>query len=248
MFAKPLSELVWFSAFCVCTTAVFFFWIDGWLNCQRMAKWSHWRRWRKRVMLTLSCRTQWRWILLRTRMRLPKYFRRFARKWIRILERRWKLIFSVISSYVLNLGGGELITGKIYIKIFTSKFITQKVIFTILSAFICLTVQLFYLINHIRHGFHGERSIVHSTASCSLIFTHILELWTIFISGHEVKDTWNALIKRIQSTKRRFVTDEALKMRIDELVSIMVFTKVEMKAAGLFNIDLSVITSVSNWL
>lgn len=123
----------------------------------------------------------------------------------------------------------------------------SQVIFTILSAFICLTVQLFYLINHIRHGFNGEHSILHSTACCSLIFTHILELWAIFISGHQVKDMWNILIKRIQSTKRNFATDEDLKMRIDELISIMIFTKVEMKAAGLFNIDLSVITSVSNW-
>lgn len=120
-------------------------------------------------------------------------------------------------------------------------------IFTILSAFICLTVQLFYLINHIRHGFHTERAILYSAASCSLIFTHILELWTIFISGHQVKDMWNTLIKRIQSTKRKFVqSDDKLKARIDELVSIMVFTRVEMKAAGLFNIDLSVITSVSD--
>lgn len=119
-------------------------------------------------------------------------------------------------------------------------------IFTILSAFICLTVQLFYLINHIRHGFHTDHAILYSAASCSLIFTHILELWTIFISGHQVKDMWNTLIKRIQGTKRKFMTDEALKARIDELVSIMVFTRVEMKAAGLFNIDLSVITSVSD--
>lgn len=44
------------------------------------------------------------------------------------------------------------------------------------------------------------------------------------------------------------MTDETLKARIDELVSIMVFTRVEMKAAGLFNIDLSVITSVSDWV
>lgn len=58
---------------------------------------------------------------------------------------------------------------------------------------------------------------------------------------------WNTLIKRIQGTKRKFImTDETLKARIDELVSIMVFTRVEMKAAGLFNVDLSVITSVSD--
>lgn len=68
----------------------------------------------------------------------------------------------------------------------------------------------------------------------------------IFISGHQVKDLWNSLIKRIQSTKRRFVTDETFKARIDELVSIMVFTRVEMRASGFFNIDLSVITSVSD--
>lgn len=59
-------------------------------------------------------------------------------------------------------------------------------------------------------------------------------------------DMWSALIKRVQGAKRKFASDEKFKMQIDELVSIMVFTRVEMKAAGLFNIDLSVITSVSD--
>ncbi|KAL7017683.1 hypothetical protein ACKWTF_010482 [Chironomus riparius] len=122
----------------------------------------------------------------------------------------------------------------------------KKVIFTILSAFICLTVQLFYVINNIRHSFQNENSVLSTAASCSLIFTHILELWVIFISGHRVKDMWNSLIKRVQSTKRRFAVDEAIRCRIDELVSIMTFTRVEMKAAGLFNIDLSVITSIAS--
>lgn len=67
----------------------------------------------------------------------------------------------------------------------------------------------------------------------------------IFISGHRVKDMWSLLIKRVQDAKRKYVADEKFKAQIDELVSIMVFTRVEMKAAGLFNIDLSVITSVS---
>lgn len=120
----------------------------------------------------------------------------------------------------------------------------NKLIFTILSAFICLTVQLFYLINNIRHGFQNERAVLGSLASCSLIFTHILELYVIFVSGHRVKDMWNLLIKRVQSTKRKFAQNEKFKARVDELVSIMAFTRVEMKAAGLFNIDLSVITSV----
>lgn len=121
----------------------------------------------------------------------------------------------------------------------------SQVIFTILSAFICLTVQLFYLINNIRHGFQSSKSVLGAAASCSLIFTHVLELWVIFISGHRVKDMWTALIKQVQETKRRFSADERFKSQIDELVSIMVFTRIEMKAAGLFNIDLSVITSVS---
>lgn len=76
---------------------------------------------------------------------------------------------------------------------------------------------------------------------------HILELWVVFNSGHRVKDMWTALIKRVQMAKRKFTSDEKFKAQIDELVSIMVFTRIEMKAAGLFNIDLSVITSVS-WL
>lgn len=39
-------ELVWFSAFCVCCIFLsFLIYIDGWLNCQRVALQSHWRRW-----------------------------------------------------------------------------------------------------------------------------------------------------------------------------------------------------------
>ena len=56
---------------------------------------------------------------------------------------------------------------------------------------------------------------------------------------------WSVLIKRVQNSKRKFATNEKFKAQIDELVSIMVFTRIEIKAAGLFNIDLSVITSVS---
>lgn len=126
----------------------------------------------------------------------------------------------------------------------TTRFPLQ-VIFTLLSAFICLTVQLFYLINNIRQGFPSEKSMLAAAASCSLIFTHVLELWVIFIGGHRVKDMWSDVIKRVQETKRKFAADERFKAQIDELVSIMVFTRIEMKAAGLFNIDLSVITSVS---
>lgn len=118
-------------------------------------------------------------------------------------------------------------------------------IFTILTAFICLTVQLFYLINNVRLGFRSKNSVWQAASSCSLIFTHILELLVIFISGHRVKDTWSALIKRMQDVKRKTSADEKVKAHIDELVAIMVYTRVEMKAAGLFNIDLSVITSVS---
>jgi hypothetical protein len=56
---------------------------------------------------------------------------------------------------------------------------------------------------------------------------------------------WSSLIKRVQNSKRKFASNEIFKAQIDELVSIMVFTRIEIKAAGLFNIDLSVITSVS---
>lgn len=121
-------------------------------------------------------------------------------------------------------------------------------IFTILTAFICLTVQLFYLINNIRLGFRNKNSVWQAASSCSLIFTHILELLVIFISGHRVKDTWSGLIKRMQDVKRKTSSDEKVKAQLDELVAIMVYTRVEMKAAGLFNIDLSVITSVSSLL
>ena len=119
-------------------------------------------------------------------------------------------------------------------------------IFTVLTAFICLTVQLFYLINNIRCGFQNPNAVVASGASCSLIFMHTLELWVVFISGQRVKDVWSKLVKRVFVAKRKFTVNKKLKAQIDELVSIMLFTRIEIKAAGLFNIDLSVITSVSD--
>lgn len=119
-----------------------------------------------------------------------------------------------------------------------------QVIFTILTAFICLTVQLFYLINHIRHGFPTNKSVLASIASCSLISMHVLELWAIFFSGHKIKEMWSTLVKTIQDTKRKYDSDEVFKSRIDELVNTMVFTRVELRAAGFFPLDLSVVTSV----
>lgn len=119
-----------------------------------------------------------------------------------------------------------------------------QVIFTILTAFICLTVQLFYLINHIRNGFPTNKSVLASIASCSLISMHVLELWAIFFSGHKIKEMWSTLVKTIQDTKRKYDSDEVFKSRIDELVNTMVFTRVELRAAGFFPLDLSVVTSV----
>ncbi|CAO1440990.1 unnamed protein product, partial [Diamesa serratosioi] len=125
-----------------------------------------------------------------------------------------------------------------------NKYFGKKVIFTILTAFICLTVQLFYLINHIRHGFPTNKSVLASIGSCSLISMHVLELWAIFFSGHKIKEMWSSLVKTIQDTKRKYDSDEVFKSRIDELVNTMVFTRVELRAAGFFPLDLSVVTSI----
>ena len=127
----------------------------------------------------------------------------------------------------------------------TGLLIFSQVIFTILTAFICITAQLYRLINNIRQGLKQNRAIWNAAASFSLIITHIVELWAIFSSGHRVKETWSSLVERLHESKRKFGPDEKFKVQIDDLVSIMIFTRVEMKAAGLFNIDLSVITSVS---
>lgn len=73
---------------------------------------------------------------------------------------------------------------------------------------------------------------------------HVLELWAIFFSGHKIKEMWSTLVKTIQDTKRKYDSDEVFKSRIDELVNTMVFTRVELRAAGFFPLDLSVVTSV----
>jgi hypothetical protein len=53
-------------------------------------------------------------------------------------------------------------------------------------------------------------------------------------------------VKQVQQSKRKFPLDERFKAQVDELVTAMSYTRIEMQAAGLFNIDLSVITSVSH--
>lgn len=103
--------------------------------------------------------------------------------------------------------------------------------------------KLFFSKKIIRRWFlRSWRRLFASPCSSSTSSTTFV---SAFISGHRVKDTWSALIKRMQDVKRKISSDEKVKAQVDELVSIMVHTRVEMKAAGLFNIDLTVITSVS---
>jgi hypothetical protein len=114
-----------------------------------------------------------------------------------------------------------------------------------LAAFICLCVQFFYIIGHVRTGFRILNSEIYFLASCSLIFTHSLEYSIVLNQGHKMKRTWNELLKTIQSIKRKYSNDELLKTKIDDLMKTLKLYNIQFHAAGLFPVDLTIVTSVS---
>lgn len=114
-----------------------------------------------------------------------------------------------------------------------------------LTAFVCLCVQFFYIIHHVRSSLRYENSQIYFLASCSLIFTHILEYTIILNQGHKIKRQWNKLLKTLQSSKRKYYSDESFKLKIDDLMKSLQHFNITFHAAGLFPIDLTVVTSVS---
>lgn len=114
-----------------------------------------------------------------------------------------------------------------------------------LTAFICLCVQFFYIINNLRSGFKLKNSEIYFLASCSLIFTHVLEYSIVLNQGQKWNRQWNKLLKTLQSIKRKYLADDVFKLKIDDLMKTLQHFNVTFHAAGLFPIDLTVVTSVS---
>lgn len=62
----------------------------------------------------------------------------------------------------------------------------RQILFALTSAFICITVQLYYLIIHMRSGFVGIEQVL-AFCSCILIMIHFVEFAVILMAGDKVK-------------------------------------------------------------
>ncbi|EAT36998.2 AAEL010962-PA, partial [Aedes aegypti] len=121
----------------------------------------------------------------------------------------------------------------------------KQAIFSLLSAFICVTVQLYYMLNHIKSGFTHSRSEIYALAACSMLFLHGVEFWSLFTSGENVRLKWKNLINYVFFMKSKS-NDEEFRSRADDLISFMATNPLEFNAYGLFPIDLSVVSGIAS--
>lgn len=84
----------------------------------------------------------------------------------------------------------------------------KQAIFSLLSAFTCVTVQLYYMLNHIKSGFTASRSEIYALASCSLLFLHGIEFWSLFTSGENVRLKWKKVINFLFFMKSKSADDD----------------------------------------
>lgn len=89
----------------------------------------------------------------------------------------------------------------------------QQMVFSILSGFVCITVQLYYLLNHIRNKFRSDNAELLALTSVTLILQHSLEFLTTFIIAQMVKKKWKKSIYTLQLLKIE-VSDQRLKRKV----------------------------------
>ncbi|EDS26201.1 conserved hypothetical protein [Culex quinquefasciatus] len=121
----------------------------------------------------------------------------------------------------------------------------KQAIFSLLSAFICVTVQLYYMLNHIKSGFSQSRSEIYALAACSMLFLHGVEFWSLFTSGENVRGEWKKVINYLYFMKSKS-NEEEFRSKADDLISFMTANPLEFNAYGLFPIDLSVISGIAS--
>ncbi|XP_055605589.1 uncharacterized protein LOC129753766 [Uranotaenia lowii] len=84
----------------------------------------------------------------------------------------------------------------------------KQAIFSLLSGFICVTVQLYYILNHIKNGFSQPRAEIYALAACSVLFLHGVEFWSLFTSGENVQLKWKRVINYLYFMKSKSSDDE----------------------------------------
>ena len=81
---------------------------------------------------------------------------------------------------------------KISVKI--DQYFGRQILCCLTSGFVCITVQLYYMINNMRFGFEGIEQIL-TVCSCILITIHFIEFSSILMAGDKVKKevslSWN---------------------------------------------------------
>lgn len=88
-----------------------------------------------------------------------------------------------------------------------------QIMFNLISGFVCITIQLYYVINNAKSGFVIEGSDIFVTASLSLVALHALEYWSIFSSGNLIKNKWSQILMSFQAIKIKAV-DESIKNKV----------------------------------
>lgn len=62
----------------------------------------------------------------------------------------------------------------------------RQILFSLVAGLICITVQFYFLIIHLRFGFVGVEQ-VWAFCSCILILLHVIEFGSILVAGEKVK-------------------------------------------------------------
>lgn len=83
-------------------------------------------------------------------------------------------------------GALQLIRSLTDISLKINHYYGRQVLFTLSSAFICVTVQLYYLIIHMWFSFTGIDQL-YALCSCILIAMHLVEFGAILMVGDKVK-------------------------------------------------------------
>ncbi|XP_053690866.1 gustatory and pheromone receptor 32a-like [Sabethes cyaneus] len=121
----------------------------------------------------------------------------------------------------------------------------KQAVFSLLSAFICITVQLYYLLNQIRAGFVIPGAAVFCLAASSLLLLHGIEFYALFTNGDLARNHWRQLMNYLFVVKAKS-SDENFRAKMDELIGFMSCNSPEFRAFGLFPIDLSVLTGMAS--
>lgn len=122
----------------------------------------------------------------------------------------------------------------------------KQLAMNLMSAFVCITVQLHYTIRLMRQAAKPENADLTITFNSTLIALHTLEILIIFASGDRAKVKWSELITEVQRI-RQHIADEEVRVQLFDAINTMCYKRVEFHGCNLFTIDLSVITGVSAW-